>query len=129
MFKTILFPIDRSRDTQEAVQTVVELVRLCQSKLILLSVQNDQIADPDLAAAIASFLEEAKTAFSAQGIIAETLLRQGKPAFVICDVADELQIDLIVMGCRGTGLTQEGINESVSNRVINLSSCPVLVVP
>lgn len=39
MFKTILFPIDRSRDTQEAIPTVVEMVKLFQSQLFLLSVE------------------------------------------------------------------------------------------
>ncbi|MGB7414975.1 MAG: universal stress protein, partial [Thermosynechococcaceae cyanobacterium] len=54
---------------------------------------------------------------------------QGQPAFTICDVADELDASVIVMGCRGVGLTEEGMSDSVSNRVINLAPCPVLVVP
>ncbi|MFM6135731.1 MAG: universal stress protein, partial [Sphaerospermopsis kisseleviana] len=57
------------------------------------------------------------------------LERQGKPAFTICDVADEVGADLIIMGCRGLGLTDEGVNDSVTTRVINLSPCPVLIVP
>ncbi len=48
---------------------------------------------------------------------------------MICDVADELDADLIVMGCRGVGLIEEEASDSVSNRVINLSPCPVLVIP
>jgi nucleotide-binding universal stress UspA family protein len=33
------------------------------------------------------------------------------------------------MGCRGLTLSGEGQNNSVSHRVIDLSPCPVLVVP
>ena len=55
--------------------------------------------------------------------------RAGQPAFCICDVADELNADLIMMGCRGIGLSSEHSDESVSNRVINLSPCPVMVIP
>jgi nucleotide-binding universal stress UspA family protein len=44
-------------------------------------------------------------------------------------VADEVEANLIIMGCRGLGLTEEGASESVTNRVINLAPCPVLVVP
>ncbi|MEO0828209.1 MAG: universal stress protein, partial [Cyanobacteria bacterium J06642_9] len=58
-----------------------------------------------------------------------TIEREGQPAFVICDVADEINADLIVMGCRGIGLIEDAKAESVTNRVINLSPCPILVVP
>ncbi|MBD2424963.1 universal stress protein [Phormidium sp. FACHB-1136] len=48
---------------------------------------------------------------------------------MICDVADELNADLIVMGCRGVGLIEDIQAESVTTRVINLSPCPVLIIP
>jgi nucleotide-binding universal stress UspA family protein len=64
-----------------------------------------------------------------QGIQVETIERQGKPAFTICDVADEVGANLIIMGCRGLGLTDEGSTDSVTSRVINLSPCAVLIVP
>ena len=78
---------------------------------------------------VAELLQKATTMFSAEGIEIKTLERQGKPAFTICDVADEIGADLIVMGSRGAGLTEEGAADSVTNRVINLSPCPILVVP
>jgi nucleotide-binding universal stress UspA family protein len=131
MFKTVLFPIDRSPDSQEAAETVASLAKYCQSRLIILSVEEvpDENATPTDPAAIDQLLAQAQTGFANLGIETETIHRQGKPAFTICDVADELEVDLIVMGCRGIGLTQEGANESVSNRVINLAPCPVLIVP
>jgi len=45
--------------------------------------------------------------FTEQGIQTETIEREGKPAFVLCDVADEIGANLI-KGCRGLGLTEEG---------------------
>jgi len=132
MFKTVLFPVDQSRDSWEAAETAANLVKFCQSRLYILSVQEeaeDEVATPLSPAEIDQLLENARTTFSQWGVDAETLHRQGKPAFTICDVADELNVDLIVMGCRGIGLTEEGATESVSNRVINLSPCPVLIVP
>ncbi len=128
MFKRILFPVDRSRDTQDAAETVIELSQFCQSQLWLLAVQEGE-PEPETTQVIDGFLTQLKEGFAKQGVITEVLQRHGIPAFVICDVADELNADLIVMGCRGIGLTQEGVNESVSNRVINLAPCPVLVVP
>jgi nucleotide-binding universal stress UspA family protein len=138
MFKTVLFPVDQSRESREAADTVADVVKTYRSRLIILSVvepldddQPDSATERVMASpeAIAQLLESAKTAFRNHGIEAEVLEREGKPAFVICDVADEIGADLIIMGCRGLGLTEEGMSDSVTNRVINLSPCPVLIVP
>ena len=56
------------------------------------------------------------------------LEREGKPAFVICDVADEINADVIVMGTRGLSLEAEDA-PSTASRVIQLAPCPVMVVP
>ncbi|MEH2072997.1 MAG: universal stress protein [Nostoc sp.] len=138
MFKTVLFPIDQSRETREAADVVTNIVKKYSSRLVLLSVVEEPPKDaPDAASAdpmvspevVAKLLESAQSLFSGQGIPSEILERQGKPAFTICDVADEIGADLIIMGCRGLGLTEEGADDSVTTRVINLSPCPVLIVP
>jgi nucleotide-binding universal stress UspA family protein len=136
MFKTVLFPIDQSREAREAAEVVANIVQKYGSRLVLLSVVEadsseelpvgEVMESPD---AVAQLLENAHSLFTQQGIQAETIEREGKPAFVICDVADEIGANLIVMGCRGLGLTEEGMTDSVTNRVINLSPCPVLIVP
>jgi nucleotide-binding universal stress UspA family protein len=136
MFKTVLFPVDESRESREAAVLVSQLVRHCNSRLVLLSVVEEATAESQSSAdpmkspdAIAKLLETVKALFAQDGITAETLERSGKPAFTICDVADEVGADLIMMGCRGLGLTEEGAAESVTNRVINLAPCPVMVIP
>lgn len=129
MFKTVLFPIDQSRDSQEAAETVANLVKFCNSQLTVLSVQEPDADQPEAAAAVDQLLQNAKVTFGSWGISVEILHRQGKPAFTICDVADEIKADLIIMGCRGIGLLPEEAAESVSSRVINLAPCPVLIVP
>ena len=135
MFKTVLFPIDQSREAREAADLVANIVQTYGSRLILLSVVEEPATDAPEASpmvspeVVAKLLENAQAHFSGQGITAELLERQGKPAFTICDVADEVGADLIIMGCRGLGLTDEGATDSVTTRVINLSPCPVLIVP
>ncbi len=135
MFKTVLFPIDQSREAREAADVVANVVQKYGSRLILLSVVEEPAPDAPSTEtmtspeAVAQLLENAKSLFAQQGIQAESIEREGKPAFTICDVADEIDADLIVMGCRGLGLTEEGASDSVTSRVINLSPCPVLVVP
>ncbi|AMW29020.1 MULTISPECIES: universal stress protein [Arthrospira] len=137
MFKTVLFAIDQSREAREAAERVINIVQTYQSNLYLLAVvepkepdgeppHSEPMTSPDT---VSQLLQEAHGIFSELGIDAKLIEREGKPAFTICDVADEIDADLIVMGSRGTGLTEEGVADSITNRVINLSPCPVLVVP
>ncbi len=132
MFKTVLFPIDQSREAREAVEIVINMVKTYDSKLFLLSVVEKSADDTSVMGnedMVAKLLAEAKNLFAQAEITAEIIEREGLPSFLICDVAEEVKANLIVMGCRGLGLTKEGAEESVTNRVINLSPCPVLVVP
>ena len=130
MFKNILFPVDRSREAREAAEIVANMVKIHGSNLIVLSVV-EQKEDSAMGseAEVAKILEGAKALFSQQGIDAQVIEREGIASFTICDVADEINADLIIMGCRGLGLIEDVVEESVTNRVINLSPCPVLVVP
>ena len=130
MFETVLFPVDRSREAREAADMVANLVKIHNSHLIILSVvepKEDSAMSSETE--VAKILEGAKALFAQEGIEAEILEKEGLASFTICDVADEVNADLIVMGCRGLGLIEDGTSESVTNRVINLSPCPVLVVP
>lgn len=136
MFKTVLFPVDQSREARQAAEIVANIVTTYGGRLVILSVvepapdeaggAGSAMTSPE---AIAKMLASAKAHFASHGIEVEAIEREGKPAFVICDVADDINADLIVMGSRGLGLTEEGVADSVSNRVINLSPCPVLIVP
>ena len=136
MFKTVLFPVDHSREAREAADKVINIVKTYQSRLILVSVvevvsEGQEPFHPEMTSSerVTQLLEEAKSIFTQEGITAETMQKEGHPAFTICDLADEIEADLIVIGCRGTGLTNEGATDSISNRIINLSPCPILVVP
>ncbi len=133
MFKTVLFPIDQSREAREAVDVVANVVQKYNSRLVLLSVveppEEGKTGTMNDTEAVAKLLQGAQALFAQQGITAEIMEREGKPSFTICDVADEIEANLIIMGCRGIGLIEDEASESVTNRVINLSPCPVLVVP
>jgi nucleotide-binding universal stress UspA family protein len=135
MFKIVLFPLDHSREAREAADVVANIVQKYGSRLVLLSVVEEPnpeapTIDPMMSTeAVAKLLQNAQALFAQQGIQAETIEREGNPAFTICDVADEINANLIIMGCRGLGLTEEGATDSVTTRVTNLSPCPVLIVP
>ncbi|MCG5056755.1 MAG: universal stress protein [Limnoraphis robusta] len=138
MFKTVLLPIDQSREAREAADVALNIAKTYQANLFILAVlepDETETGEPPHSEkmtseeAVQKLLTEAQAMFVSAGIEVKTLEREGKPAFTICDVADEIEADLIVMGSRGIGLAEGNIADSVTNRVINLSPCPVLVVP
>ena len=55
-------------------------------------------------------------------------LLNGRPAEKIIEVAKEGSFDLIVMGSRGLGGIKEFFLGSVSDRVADEASCPVLII-
>ncbi|GAX44979.1 hypothetical protein NIES4075_59980 [Tolypothrix sp. NIES-4075] len=57
-----------------------------------------------------------------------SILRQGDPKDVVCQVADEIDADLIIMGSRGLKRLQSILSNSVSQYVFQLSSRPMLLV-
>ena len=123
MFKTVLFPIDRSRQAMDTAAVALQLVQQHASRLVLLSVVEPGDDEP----AVAQLLEQARSSFQQAGVACEVIEREGKAAFVIGDVADEIDADVIVMGTRG--ITLESDQQSTAARVIQLAPCPVLVVP
>jgi nucleotide-binding universal stress UspA family protein len=127
MFDTVLFPIDNSRQTMETAAVALRLAQRHQSRLVVLSVVEAEPGTMHDAAAVAQLLEQARSSFEQAGVACEVIEREGKPAFVIGDVADEINADLIVMGTRGIAI--ESDTQSTAARVIQLAPCPVLVVP
>ena len=127
MFNTILFPIDQSRQTMDTAAFALKLAQQHGSRLVVLSVVEAEGGVMHDAAAVARLLEQARSHFEQAGVACDVIEREGRPAFVIGDVADEIDADLIVMGTRGLSL--DGEQPSTASRVIQLAPCPVLVVP
>ncbi len=134
MFERLLFPIDNSRETSHALPLVADIAQRYKSQVYLLSVLDNTELDAEQAEqarqSIQNLLKQTEVGLQQIGISSvKSEYREGKVPFVICDVADELEISLIVMGSRGLSLSAEGRNNSVSHRVIDLAPCPVLIVP
>ena len=80
MFTTVLFPVDQSRETREAVETVANIVKTYNSRLVLLSIveepsaeqKNEQRRIMEVANAVAKLLQGAQTLFANKGIEAST---------------------------------------------------------
>jgi nucleotide-binding universal stress UspA family protein len=64
----------------------------------------------------------------AGGTVAGSHLRMGKVDLEVVALAKELEVGLIVMGCRGHHGIRRAIEGSISDGVIRHAPCPVLVV-
>ena len=127
MFETVLFPIDPSREALEPEVKALEFARRDGSRLVLLSVLQPVSEEKHDHEALAGVLSQTRKRCELAGVICQEVERSGKPASVICDVADELNVDVIVMGTRGVNL--ESDSGSTAALVLQLAPCPVLVVP
>ena len=64
----------------------------------------------------------------ASGIHAKSVVRWGKPAEQILNEACEMRADLVVVGARGTGDTQQFLLGSVAQKVMKYADASVLLV-
>ncbi|MEN9205805.1 MAG: universal stress protein [Thermostichales cyanobacterium SZTDM-1c_bins_54] len=126
MFQSILFAVDQSRETSHGVELVASLAGRYGSEVVMLAVIPPEAGD-NAQPLSEKLLEEVGKLLQTAGIPSpKPRIEHGNVPFVICDVADELGVDLVVMGNRG--LMSQG-QQSVSHRVIDLAPCPVLIVP
>ncbi|KAI9107072.1 hypothetical protein K1719_022600 [Acacia pycnantha] len=58
----------------------------------------------------------------------ETKVESGDPRDVICEAAEKLAADVLVMGSHGYGVIKRAFLGSVSNHCAQKAKCPVLIV-
>jgi nucleotide-binding universal stress UspA family protein len=71
---------------------------------------------------------QAEQAQAAGGTVAGSHLREGRPAEEVAALAGELGVGLVVVGSRGLGPVKRLVVGSVSEGLVDLAPCPVLVV-
>jgi nucleotide-binding universal stress UspA family protein len=73
-------------------------------------------------------LQQAKSKLESAGINPETVHLKGDPAHETLNYARDTEQQLIIIGSRGLRGIKEMMLGSVSHKVSQLSSCPVLIV-
>ena len=142
IFHRILVPTDFSSQSERAWATARRLARAVGGDVVLLHVfvetplyseaplSGERIREAYEAARtwITNQLEQWAAAARAEGLAVKTLLRTGVPHEVIVETARDEGADLIAIGTHGRGGLNRLMLGSVCDRVIRLSSCPVLAV-
>ncbi len=149
----ILLASDGSESAAHATEVAVELSKKTQSELHVLYVGEDSTASLYPQAAdtawvvqedLAPIQEEqgqqfeqlARRTLDAEvqqvrevgGTVEQAHLRVGTPAVEIVELAEELEVGLVVVGNRGLGGIRRALIGSVSDSVVRHAHCMVLVV-
>ncbi len=133
----VLIPVDGSDSSKNAAKYAAHLVNARNPKLYLLNVWEpvnmtiggemaEKLREEEQAKSMA-LLEEYKKLLEPCGLEVELIARSGRPDYVILNVQDELDCDLIVIGSRGLSVLENVIMGSVVTRVLEGATCPVLV--
>lgn len=123
MFRKILYPTDWSSSAERAKQYIPLLRKVGASEIIVV-----HILETDFDLGIKEKLGALKQEFQSEGFTVLVQLLKGKPYAEINRIATEEDVSLIVMGSHGKGFTGVIFWGSVSQRVVEYSEKPVLVV-
>jgi hypothetical protein len=140
-WKNVLAATDGSKQGNKAVMEAITIAKRCGSCLtIVSSIASDDLVEledsslflKDIAGQVVESMEknirELKELAQKEGVNARGFVLSGNPAEAITATAKENNADLVVVGSHGrTGLDRL-LMGSVTERVIVLSSCAVLVV-
>ncbi|MBU7581923.1 MAG: universal stress protein [Nostoc sp. TH1S01] len=131
MIEKILLAVSGLGHAEEMLKTLKEVPSIQRAKVTVLHVVPPQ----STASAMTNKWEEggkilasAIQSLNLDPSQVSSILRQGDPKDVVCQVADEIDADLIIMGSRGLKRLQSILANSVSQYVFQLSSRPMLLV-
>ncbi|BDV01840.1 universal stress protein [Thermodesulfomicrobium sp. WS] len=133
----VLVPVDGSDSSRNAAKYASHLLNVRNPVLYLLHVYepiNMTIGGDEAAmlraeeqAKSMAMLEDYKKMLEPCGMRIELIAREGRPGYVILDVQEEYDCDLIVIGSRGLSALEGVIMGSVVTHVLQGAQCPVLV--
>lgn len=141
----ILIPVDFSEPSQKALDVAIELAQPLQARLFLLHVIEPPVAGSwpggmgmgaaysevmaQMEANARQYLEDDVERGRQAGLTCVGEILHGSPFQQIIEVANQKQVDLIVMGTRGHVGLKRFFLGSVAENVMRMATCPVLVTP
>lgn len=134
--KRILFATDGSKSSERALSFLTK-------KMLPLTAQGKKHAAvievvimhvmpyfkyPELKAAGKELVRHTSTRLAKAGFQVEEVSKVGQPAEQVLNFAERTNVDLIIMGARGLGAVSRFFLGSVSTKLVQHSSCSVLIV-
>ncbi len=139
MLRHVLIPLDGSLLAEKSMENAKAILRP-QGKITLLTViHNGHIPSPEGQAEthsgeyplrnLEAYLERMAMNLRLNGFEVEVEIRDGEPAHAIADVAVKFGVEVIIMCTHGRSGLSRLLTGSVTLEVLNMTPCPVLVIP
>jgi nucleotide-binding universal stress UspA family protein len=139
--KPVLLATDGSPTAKKATETAIELAKLLDTELVIVTVwtipytatglapapMNGEVAQLGEDEAARLVLDTAARAEEA-GVETRTQVLRGIPVDEICLAAETYNPRFLVVGSHGRGVLKRALFGSVSTGVLHRAKCPVLVV-
>ena len=140
--KPVMLATDGSPTAEEAAESAIELARLLDTELAIVTVWNIPYGAVGFGAIIpmdgdlAKLSEEQARRVNAEaasraeeaGVETRSFVLRGFPIEEICLAAKSVEPQLLVIGSHGWGAVRRALFGSVSTGVLHHAPCPVLVV-
>jgi nucleotide-binding universal stress UspA family protein len=136
--KTILVAYDDTEPARRALDRAATLAQAFGSRVLVTSIAALHYSSPRLTLTVRERgegiagreedLQQAQAILEERGIPAETLAARGDPATAIARLAEEHDVDLVVVGSRELGALQRLLGQSVSQAVSRRVRCDLLIV-
>ncbi len=128
MFESILLPVNSLKANCKATQNGIKSFKNRISHLTILSLSECKIYAINGSETITYALNIFKDLNYPDKLSCNILYRQSKNhALVICEIAQKLNVDLIVMGAKEINLLTD--YKTTTSRVLKKAHCPVLIIP
>ncbi|WP_425805464.1 universal stress protein [Desulfitobacterium sp. Sab5] len=140
MFKKILVPTDASEYSKRSLKIALEIARKFQAEVEVFHVTYTQkdywgytvtygatITQEDLDKYGQLALDITVEGLNTDGVELKKVLEAGHPVTKILGEIEKQKIDLVVMGRHGYGAIAGSVFGSVSQRILQKATCPVLI--
>ncbi|MDJ0713250.1 MAG: universal stress protein [Prochloraceae cyanobacterium] len=131
MLEKILYADSGAGNTQEMLKVLMDLPAIKNSKLTILHVVSPQItteAETEKWEEGGKLIADVIKDLNLDTSKVTSVLRQGEPKDTVCQVAEESNADLIIMGSRGLKRLEAILENSVSQYVFQLTNRAMLLV-
>ena len=128
MFRTIVLALDGSEGADRAVPTATELAQRNGARVIVAHAQTRSV-ETEINAHLDRQIRDLRAASIATEVVIARSVLDGREADAIAQIAHDRDADVIVIAGRGRSPFVGAVLGSVTQRLLHVADCPVLVVP